>query len=160
MRIRPLRSTLKHVSRCLVAVVLATVTLNACSLPGTDATPSNEQAEPQVNVFGTKLNHTHALIVLPDKALLLATHFGIFRSQDAGATWTLVAAGSNQLMDGRMTSSLSSSSINPQRIYVLATIASNNKSAKGTAGLYTSADGGRTWSMSVTEESLTSSHIY
>jgi len=142
MRIHPFQSTLKHISRFLVAVVLATVTLNACSLPGTGAAPSNEQTEPQVNVFGTKLNHTHSLIVLPDMALLLATHFGIFRSQDGGATGQLVAAGSNQLMDGRMTSSLSSSSINPQRVYVLATIPANNKSAKGTAGLYSSADVG------------------
>src|SRR5947207_13627113 len=52
------------------------------------ATPAHER----VNGFGTTLNHPHSLLALPDNVLLLATHYGLFRSADAGSSWTEVAA--------------------------------------------------------------------
>jgi len=72
-----------------------------------------------VNVFGTNANHPHSLLVFPGKVILLATHYGLFRSEDDGATWRVVAAGPGQIMDGLMTYSMVSSPLDSQRIYVL-----------------------------------------
>src|SRR5690348_91615 len=55
---------------------------------------------PRVNGFGSATNHVHSLLVFPDTVLVLATHYGLFRSSNAGKTWSMVAAGPNQLMDG------------------------------------------------------------
>ena len=60
----------------------------------------------RANGFGSAANHVHSLLVLPNNVLVLATHYGLFRSSDAGKTWSTVAAGPQQVMDGLMTASL------------------------------------------------------
>jgi photosystem II stability/assembly factor-like uncharacterized protein len=146
-RTRVARSPLWILS-CLAALLLA-----ACgggSGPGSAASATPTEAP--VNGFGTAANHVHSLIALPDNVLLLATHYGIFRSSDGGTSWTQVSSGPNQPMQGLMETSLVSSPLNPQRLYVLTQIAIPHP--KGTLGLYTSADQGRTWQLTVTTASM------
>jgi photosystem II stability/assembly factor-like uncharacterized protein len=112
----------------------------------------------QVNGFGTAANHVHSLVVLPPKVLVLATHYGLYRSQDGGTSWQEVAGGSNQIMQGLMTYSLTYSTLNPQRLYVLTQPAVLPHT--GTVGLYTSADQGRTWKLSIASASITSRTIF
>ncbi|TMC23050.1 MAG: hypothetical protein E6J34_04195 [Chloroflexi bacterium] len=128
---------------CLLILLLASCADN------TTATP---EEQPRVNGFGTAANHPHALLAFPNHVIVLATHYGLFRSQDDGASWTEVAGGANQLMEGLMTYSLTSSPPDNQRIYVATQLAT--KDHKGTLGLYTSGDQGRTWKLSASEESL------
>lgn len=126
------------------ALCLVVLFCSACnSTTGTDAsaTPTPER----VNGFGTKSNHTHSLLVLPNGPLLVATHYGIFRSADSGKTWKIVAAGPNQLMQGLMSYSLVASPLNAQRLYVVGSPAVANP--QGTPGLYTSVDQGLTWKL-------------
>lgn len=132
----------------------------ACSGGNPTQSANATPTAPLVNGFGTALNHPHSLIVLPDaqQTLVMATHYGTFRSQDHGATWQETAAGPNQLMQGLMAYDLSYSPLNPQRLYVLTQIAVVPHS--GVLGLYTSGDGGKTWQMSATTASITSSSIY
>jgi photosystem II stability/assembly factor-like uncharacterized protein len=106
----------------------------------------------RVNGFGSSANRVHSLLVLPNNVLALATHYGLYRSGDAGKSWMLVGAGPNLPMDGLMTDSLSVSAFNSQRLYVLAQPALTDH--KGTLGLYTSADQGKTWSLSVSSDEL------
>ncbi len=74
--------------------------LAACSSGNSGPTANASPAAQAVNGFGIAQNHTHSLIILPDahQTLVLATHYGTFRSQDHGATWQETAAGPNQLM--------------------------------------------------------------
>jgi photosystem II stability/assembly factor-like uncharacterized protein len=125
---------------------------------GQNATSS--PTPPPVNGFGSAANHVHSLVVLPDasQTMVLATHYGIFRSQDHGATWQETAAGPNQLMQGLMAYSLSYNPLNPQRLYVLTQIATVPHA--GTLGLYTSGDSGKTWQLSITDASISSSTIF
>ena len=128
---------------------------------GGDTNGNQPTANPtlvQVNGFGTAANHVHSLAVLPPHVLVLATHYGLFRSQDGGTNWQVVAGGSNQPMEGLMTYSLTYSSLNPQRLYVLTQPAVIPHS--GTVGLYTSADEGRTWKLSIASASITSRTIF
>jgi len=112
-----------------------------------------------VNGFGSAANHPHSILAFPDKVILLATHYGLFYSSDTGATWTMVAAGPNQPMEGLMTTSLTSSSLNPKRVYVLTAPAVVG--AKGTLGIYTSQDQGKSWQLASSASSLTAdNHIY
>lgn len=97
-----------------------------------------------VNGFGSAANHTHAMLALPGNVLVLATHYGLFRSADGGTTWKEVAGGPNQLMYGSMTYSLGVSPFNAQRVYVLTQIA---LTSHATLGLYTSDDQGQTWKL-------------
>jgi len=129
---------------------------NGNATPATSGTP----AQQVVNGFGTAQNHVHSLVILPDaqQTLVLATHYGIFRSQDHGAHWQETAAGPNQLMQGLMAYSLTYNPLNPQRLYVLTQIAVVPH--PGVLGLYTSDDAGKTWQMSITTASVTSSSIY
>ena len=117
--------------------------------PGAGATPP----PPTVNGFGTEQNHVHSLVVLPDAThtLVLATHAGIFRSQDHGASWQQTAGGPHQLMQGLMTYWLSSNPLDPQRLYVLTLPAVTPH--KGTLGLYTSGNGGKTWQLATPDAS-------
>lgn len=144
----------------LSLLALFVLVFAACS-GGNQGVAGGATPTPQpVNGFGTGLNHVHSLIILPDaqQTLVMASHFGIFRSQDHGATWQETAAGPNQLMQGLMAYSLSYNPLNPQRLYVLTQIAVVPHA--GVLGLYTSGDAGKTWQMSSTTASVTSSSIY
>ena len=167
MRLIQLRATGRpqgsaHTNRYLRAVFFIAIALLlvACSGGGsTGGTQPPANATPQaVNGFGVAANHVHSLIALPSHVLVMATHYGIFRSQDNGATWQEVAGGPGQLMSGLMTYALSYSPLDPQRLYVLTQIATIPHS--GTLGLYTSADGGKTWKLSITTASITNSSIF
>jgi len=61
-------------------------------------------------------------------------------------------------MDGLMTYSLAYSPLNPQRLFVLTQPAVLRHA--GTVGLYTSADEGLTWKLSIPAASITSKLIY
>ncbi len=143
--------------RCLFSLLamlsLLGLLLGAC---GAGDTGSTTTTIPRVNGFGGANNHGHSLLALPDNALVLATHYGLFRSGDGGATWKLVAAGSGQPMDGLMTTSMVSSALDRQRLYVLTQPAVAG--AKGTLGLYTSADAGQTWQLAIATK--TTGNIY
>lgn len=132
--------------------------LSACGSDNTTPTPAVTPTAVPVNGFGTAANHVHSLLAFPKQVLLLATHYGLFRSEDDGASWTEVAAGPHQLMEGLMTYSLVSSPINPQRLYVLTQPVA--RSSPGTVGLYTSADQGRTWKLSIAAASITTGTIF
>ncbi len=141
----------------LVALVLV---LTACSGGGGGPTANASPTVQAVNGFGTAQNHTHSMVILPDasQTIVLATHYGIFRSQDHGSIWQETAAGPHQLMQGLMTWWLSYNPLNPQRLYVL-TLPALFPHA-GIPGLYTSGDGGKTWSMSIAYTSLPSGTVY
>lgn len=124
--------------------------LAACG-SSTDTTATATPAVP-VNGFGGANNHGHSLIALPNNVLMLATHYGLFRSGDAGTTWHEVAAGATQVMGGLMTTSLVNSALDPQRLYVITQPAAQNP--KGTLGLYTSADGGNTWQLAIPTKTI------
>lgn len=113
---------------------------------------SEVQGNEQVNGFGTALNHTHSLVALPDNVLIMASHYGIFRSTDAGQNWTRVEGGEGQLMDGLMSESLIYAVDDPDRMYVLASepsIGINATDYKGTLGLYRSSDQGQNWELAI-----------
>ncbi len=119
--------------------------LAACSSTNSNVqSPTPTQAP--VNGFGIASNHVHSLLALPNHILLLATHYGSFRSEDSGKTWTQVTGGPNQLMQGVMNISLVVSPFNSQRLYLL-TQPSVTGHISGVLGLYTSADQGRTWQL-------------
>src|SRR5216683_2831595 len=121
-------------------VSLVALLIVACS---NTSTGPQAAASPtaSVNGFGVAANHVHSLLVFPSHVLILATHYGLFRSQDDGASWQEVAGGPHQLMDGLLTL--------PAVIPYA-----------GPVGLYTSADEGRTWKLSIPAASLTSKSIF
>ncbi|MEO8954525.1 MAG: sialidase family protein, partial [Ktedonobacteraceae bacterium] len=127
--------------------------LTACS-SNANTQPAANPTQAPVNGFGTAANHVHSLLALPSHVLVLATHYGIFRSEDSGTTWTKEAAGPHQLMEGLMAYSLGVSPLNTQRLYVLTQVAVVPH--PGTLGLYTSADQGRTWKMATAYAGITS----
>src|ERR1700736_3429587 len=141
---------------CCILILIALL-LAACGGDNTNSPPTQPTDVP-VNGFGTANNHVHSLLAFPPHALVMATHFGLFRSEDDGSTWKEVAGGPNQLMDGLMTYALTYCPLDPQRLYVLTLPAAGHP--KGILGLYTSADQGRTWELSITTASITSSSIY
>jgi len=138
-------------------VSLVALLIVACSNTSTGPQAAASPTAP-VNGFGVAANHVHSLLVFPSHVLILATHYGLFRSQDDGASWQEVAGGPHQLMDGLMTYALVASPLNPQRLYVL-TLPAVIPYA-GPVGLYTSADEGRTWKLSIPAASLTSKSIF
>jgi photosystem II stability/assembly factor-like uncharacterized protein len=144
----------------VVSLLLGIITLLLVACGG-DTSSTQVTASPTVvpvNGFGTAANHVHSLLVLPPHVLVMATHYGLFRSQDGGTSWKEVAGGSNQLMEGLMTYSLTYSSLNSQRLYVLTQPAVLPHS--GIVGLYTSADQGKTWKLAIASASLTSTTIF
>lgn len=144
--------------KCTLLLVFLTLFLAACG--GGSQTVTANPVPGKVNGFGSAINHVHSLVILPDaqQTLVLATHYGIFRSQDHGASWQETAAGPHQLMQGLMTYSLSYNTLNPQRLYVL-TLPAVVPHA-GQLGLYTSGDGGKTWALSILDTSVTSGSIF
>src|SRR5260370_17544145 len=72
-----------------------------------------------VNGFGVATNHVHSLLVFPSHVLILATHYGLFRSQADGASWQEPAGRPHQPMDGLITYALLANPPNPQKPYPL-----------------------------------------
>lgn len=144
---KPIKCSKRLFYTFLLPTCLFTIIFAACG--GSDSTNTSTENPPQqqVNGFGTAQNHVHSFLALPSHVLVLATHYGLFRSADGGASWKMTAAGPGQLMDGMMTFSLVSSPLDPRRLYVLTLPSINNP--KGTQALYTSADQGITWQMGV-----------
>jgi photosystem II stability/assembly factor-like uncharacterized protein len=143
----------RHVPETLLLVLV--LLLVAC---GSGTPSATSPTDVRVNGFGSAANHVHSLAVLPTQVLLLATHYGIYRSEDGGTTWTRVTGGSGQLMGGLMEYSLVSSSLDPQRLYVLTQPSVNPHT--GIPGLYTSADQGRTWQLAIATTSLATGSIF
>ena len=145
----------------LCLLVCLTLLLAACTSGNTGNTTTTPTAVP-VNGFGTAANHVHSLITLPDAdhTLVLATHYGIFRSQDQGATWQQTAGGPGQSMQSVMTYQLSYNPLDPQRLYVLTYIQGAPNPHASTLGLYTSGDSGKTWQMAIADSSVTTSSIF
>jgi photosystem II stability/assembly factor-like uncharacterized protein len=138
-------------------IVLIALLFSSCNINSNTQTTGVPTQVP-VNGFGGAENHVHSLMAQPDHVLVMATHYGIFRSTDDGATWQEVAAGPNQPMQGLMAYSLVASPLNPQRLYVLTLPATIPH--PGVLGLYTSADQGKTWELAISTASVTSSSIY
>jgi photosystem II stability/assembly factor-like uncharacterized protein len=134
------------------------VLLVACGGDTNNSEPTANPTVVKVNGFGSAANHVHSLVALTPHVLVMATHYGLFRSQDSGTSWQEVAGGSNQLMAGLMTYSLTYSPLNPQRLYVLTQPSVIPHT--GTVGLYTSADEGRTWKLSIPAASITTRTIF
>src|ERR1700680_1471498 len=134
---------MKYIRSVLIMAALALLLIGCSSdtTGGTQSTPNTTLVP--VNGFGSAANHVHSLLALPNQVLILATHYGLFKSQDNGATWQEVAGGPNQLMQGLMTYSMVISPLNSQRLWVLAQPSIEKHT--GIPGLYTSADQGKTW---------------
>lgn len=148
---------MKYIKAALILVVIAFF-LVACDSGngGGNGQSTPGATEAAVNGFGVSSNHVHSLVVLPSHVLLLATHYGIYRSQDSGANWQLVAGGPGQLMEDLMEYAMAFSTLNPQRLFVLTRPSA--VPTKGIPGLYTSADGGVTWKLSIADSAISSTY--
>src|SRR5690349_15889072 len=79
-----LDKVMKYIKSVVILAVIALVLVACDSGSGNgQSTPGTTQAP--VNGFGLSSNHVHSFLVLPSHVLLLATHYGIYRSQDNGA---------------------------------------------------------------------------
>ncbi|WP_141727816.1 WD40/YVTN/BNR-like repeat-containing protein [Thermogemmatispora onikobensis] len=157
---RRLRRNIGPMALAILLLGLLPAGLLACNPPGSGS--GSASSTPTVvtagNGFGSAANHVHSLLALPAHVLLLATHYGLFRSEDGGQHWQEVAGGQGQIMEDLMTYSLTVSSRDPQRLYVLTYPSVSN--ARGTPGLYMSKDQGRTWHLMVSSASLTRTTIF
>jgi photosystem II stability/assembly factor-like uncharacterized protein len=134
-------------------LLLSCLVLLLAACGGADGSPSATLTSPQ--------NHLHDLLALhgsPD-TVLLATHFGLFRSSDRGHTWKEVAGGAGQPMDGLMTYKLAQSPIDPRRLYCLALSRTSAAAVPG-AGLYTSADAGQSWKLATALVEFPTHNVY
>jgi photosystem II stability/assembly factor-like uncharacterized protein len=141
---------IRSITLLILTPILLVLLLTGCSTLAGGGDTQSQPEQANVNIFGTAANHVHSLVALPNNVLLLATHFGLFRSADGGQHWALVAAGPDQ---GMMTNWLAASPLNQQRLYVM-TFPALVTTLKGTLGLYTSADEGRTWKLAITSAKL------
>lgn len=137
-----------------VVIVLTCLLTLACA-PGGQGTA---QA-----AYGGALNHTHDILALrgmPDTALL-ATHIGLYRTANQGKTWTEVAGGNGQVMDGLMIFKLAQSPADPSRVYVLAIPRTGTHGkTPGLPGLYTSADAGQTWKLATAATAWPTNNVF
>src|SRR5258708_23329804 len=109
-----------HIRWFLYSILrLIMLVLTACEGGNTGVVSSSPTAVVRVNGFGTAANHVHSLLALPNHVLLLATHYGLFRSANSGTSWQQVTGGSNQVMQGLMDYSLIISPLNQRRLFLL-----------------------------------------
>lgn len=145
----------KRFSRFLI--ILIAFFLVSCGLAGNETQPPGSETH-AVNGFGAADNHVHSFMALSPRVLLLATHYGLFRSQDEGANWEEVSGGKGQPMDGLMTYSLTSNVQKPQYLYVLAQPVVGQYT--GTPGLYRSDDLGKTWKLTKSHASFDNHSLF
>jgi hypothetical protein len=143
--IHPLPRTRYPAAALLSWLIAVCFLLTACSLPRAPGRPPGAS-------YGGTLNHLHDLLALRGvpQRVLLATHVGLYRSDNRGLAWSLVAGGPGQVMDGLMLFKFAESPLDPERVYVLAVPRPDDpQAARAAPGLYTSSDGGRSWSLAV-----------
>ncbi len=115
------------------------------------------------SAYGGPQNHVHDLLALRGftRTVLLATHYGLYRTTNAGGTWTEVAGSDGQPMDGLMIFKLAQSPVDSRRVYVLAIPRTGQPdAAKGIPGLYTSANAGQTWTLASSVTALPTHTIF
>ena len=109
--LRPARLRLRLRLRLavLTLVLAAAALLSACGGIGGSSLPPLTSTE----------NHLHDVLALRGEpgAVLIATHFGLYRSSDRGHVWAQVAGGPGQQMDGLMTYKLAQSPVDTKRVY-------------------------------------------
>jgi photosystem II stability/assembly factor-like uncharacterized protein len=113
--------------------------------------------------YGGSQNHMHDMLAVRGVAntVLLATHIGLYRTTNAGGSWTEVAGGAGQPMDGLMLFKLAQSPVDLSRIYVLAIPRTGRiGDAPATPGLYTSADFGKTWKLATALTALPTHAVF
>ncbi len=113
--------------------------------------------------FGDQKNHIHSMVAVPGHPgmLLVATHYGLFRTTDGGQNWTKVMGDVGQLAANLMDTNLTVSPVDPERVYVEAiTFSDLPKTNAGTQGIYTSDDGGATWQLASALTNLPAASVY
>jgi photosystem II stability/assembly factor-like uncharacterized protein len=128
-----------HIFPLVAALALAAVILAGCS--SSSATSTN-------GAYGGPSNHLHDMLALQgvSNTVLLASHFGIYRTDDGGKTWKQITGNAGQPMKDLMPYKLVQSPADPRRIYVPAIPRTTTGPAdRGTPGIYVSADTGRSW---------------
>lgn len=145
--VRHRRSSVAVVLALLVALLLTM--LSACG-----------QSSAATDPYGGAQNHLHDILALSGvpHTILVASHYGLYRSSDDGHHWTTVAGTPGQQADGLMLYKLAQSPLHPQRVYMLAT--KRQVTQQGTPGLYTSADAGRTWQLAAPLTAFSTQSVY
>ena len=143
------------VARCLALGVIVLVALAGC----------NQNPQPTGGKganFGDQKNHIHAMVTLPGHpgTLLVGTHYGMFRTTDGGQTWKKVLGDPGQLAEHLMDQYLTVSPVNAERVYFEAISFPDLPKPAGTAGVYSSTDGGVTWKLASALSSLPSQTVY
>jgi hypothetical protein len=132
----PFRARLRRLTLAPLALVALLLVLAGCGSSS--------------DSYGGDKNHIHDLLALSGapNTLLVASHIGLYRTADGGKTWSEVAGGSGQLMDGLMIYKLAQSPVEQKRVYALAGYRPDDKAAaKGELGIYLSDDTGQTWKL-------------
>lgn len=116
-----------------------------------------------VDHFGGSQNHMHDLLALRGLSgvVLAATHYGLYRSVDNGGTWTTVAGGAGQPMDGLMIFRLAQDPNDEKTIYCLAIPRTDRpQDARSPTGVYASNDGGQNWHLVTDAKAFPDQTIY
>ena len=70
----------KSLSSLALTFCLFALLFSACGGSNTSTTASENPPQQRVNGFGTAQNHVHSFLSFPSNVLVLATHYGLFRS--------------------------------------------------------------------------------
>jgi hypothetical protein len=141
--------------RCAIVLTLCAL------LPGILAACTSSSVPD--TVYGGPQNHLHDELALAGapQTVLLATHIGLYRSTNSGKTWTEVAGGARQAMDGLMLFKLAQSPVDLKRVYVLAIPRPDNpKAARAAPGIYTSANAGQTWKLAAAMTTFPTHNVF
>jgi hypothetical protein len=144
----------------LLWLLAALAVLAGC---GDSGAPGASGASGASGAYGGAQNHLHDILALAGvpHTVLLATHIGLYRSNDGGHAWSEVAGGAGQQMDGLMIFKFAQSPVDPQRVYVLAVPRPDNPdAAKDKPGIYTSDDAGKTWALAAAQSSFPTGNIF
>lgn len=142
-------------ARCLALGFIALLALAGCTQ---NTAPNGGKGAN----FGDQKNHIHTMVALAGHpgTLLVGTHYGMFRTTNGGQTWKKVLGDPGQLAEHLMDQYLTASPVNAERVYFEAISFPDLPKPTGTAGVYTSTDGGVTWKLASALTNLPSQTVY